>query len=124
MGRFIARRLVQAVPTLFGIMLITFLVTRLSPSDPVQLMVAGNFDITVEDKALLRHNLGLDDPLPVQFARWLVDAARLNFGNSFYYHRPVVELIGERIPNTLQYTIPSLILALIVGAPLGFLAAR
>ena len=124
MGRFIARRLVQAIPTLFGIMLITFLVTRLSPSDPVQLMVAGNFDITAEDKALLRHNLGLDDPLPIQFAHWLFDAARLNFGTSFYYHRPVVELIGERIPNTLQYTIPSLILALIVGAPLGFLAAR
>ncbi len=124
MGRFIARRLVQAIPTLFGIMLVTFLLTRLSPSDPVQLMVAGNFDITVEDKAQLRHSLGLDEPLPIQFFQWLVSAARLDLGNSFYYHRPVTQLIWERIPNTMQYTIPSLILAVAIGAPLGFIAAR
>jgi peptide/nickel transport system permease protein len=124
MGRFIARRLIQAIPTLFGIMLLTFLLTRLSPSDPVQLMVAGNFDITVEDKASLRHSLGLDDPLPVQFGKWLISAAQLDLGNSFYYHRPVTQLIWERIPNTMQYTIPSLILAVVIGAPLGFVAAR
>ncbi len=124
MGRFIARRVVQAIPTLFGIMLITFLLTRLSPSDPVQLMVAGNFDIPAEDKALFRHNLGLDDPIPVQFGRWLISAVQLDLGNSFYYHRPVTQLIWERIPNTMQYTIPSLILAVVIGAPLGFVAAR
>jgi peptide/nickel transport system permease protein len=124
MGRFIARRLVQAIPTLFGIMLLTFLLTRLSPSDPVQLMVAGNFDITVEDKAALRHALGLDDPLPLQFVHWLGSAATLDLGNSFYYHRPVTQLIWERLPNTIQYTIPSLLLAVLVGAPLGFIAAR
>jgi len=124
MGRFIARRLVQAIPSLFGIMLLTFLLTRLSPSDPVQLMVAGNFDITVEDKAALRHSLGLDEPLPLQFLRWIGSAATLDLGNSFYYHRPVTQLIWERIPNTMQYTIPSLILAVLIGAPLGFVAAR
>ncbi len=124
MGRFIARRLVQAIPTLFGIMLITFALTRLSPSDPVQLMVAGNFDITAEDKATLRHNLGLDEPLPIQFGLWMVRAAQGDLGTSFYYHRPVTQLIWERIPNTMQYTIPSLILAVIIGAPLGFVAAR
>ena len=105
-------------------MLITFALTRLSPSDPVQLMVAGNFDITAEDKATLRHNLGLDDPIPLQFGRWLLQAARGDLGNSFYYHRPVTQLIWERIPNTMQYTIPSLALAVVIGAPLGFFAAR
>jgi peptide/nickel transport system permease protein len=124
MGRFIARRLVQAIPTLFGIMLITFALTRLSPSDPVQLMVAGNFDITAEDKEVLRQNLGLNDPIPIQFARWLANAVRGDLGTSFYYHRPVMQLIVERIPNTLQYTIPSLVLAVLIGAPLGFVAAR
>src|SRR5438132_1469504 len=92
MGRFIARRLVQAVPTLFGILLLTFLLSRLSPADPVKLMVAGNFDITPEDRAVLYHDLGLDDPLPIQFVHFLGDVARLNFGNSFYYHRPVITL--------------------------------
>jgi peptide/nickel transport system permease protein len=124
MGRFIARRFAQSIPTLFGIMLITFALTRLSPSDPVNLMLAGNFDITAEDKETLRQNLGLNDPLPVQFGRWMLQVVKLDFGNSFYYHRPAIQLIGERIPNTLQYTIPSLILAVLIGAPLGFVAAR
>src|SRR5438445_318376 len=123
MGRFIARRLVQAVPTLFGIFLLTFLLSRLSPADPVKLMVAGNFDITPEDRAVLYHNLGLDDPLPIQFVHFLGDVARLNFGNSFYYHRPVVDLIGERIPNSLQLSLLSLLLALAIGVPLGVIAA-
>ena len=123
MGRFIARRLVQAVPTLFGILLLTFLLSRLSPADPAKLMVAGNFDITPEDRAVLYHDLGLDDPLPIQFVHFLGDVARLNFGNSFYYHRPVVELIGERIPNSLQLSLLSLLLALAIGVPLGVIAA-
>lgn len=123
MTRFIIRRLVQAIPTLFGILLLTFLLTRLSPADPVKLMVAGQFDITPEDRAALYHELGLDDPLPVQFVRYVANVARLDFGNSFYYHRPVSELIIERIPNSLQLSILSLLLALVIGVPLGVLAA-
>jgi peptide/nickel transport system permease protein len=123
MVRFIARRLIQAVPTLFGILLLTFLVTRLSPADPVKLMVAGNFDITPEDRAVLYHSLGLDDPLPVQFARYVLNVARLDFGNSFYYHRPAIDMIAERIPNSLQLSVLSLILALVIGVPLGVVAA-
>jgi peptide/nickel transport system permease protein len=123
MGRFIARRLVQAIPTVFGIMLITFLLTRLSPSDPVNLMLAGNFDITVEDKNALRQSLGLNDPLPVQFVRWSWDILNLNFGNSFYYHRPVFGLLMERIPNSFQYAVLGLLTALLIGVPLGILAA-
>jgi peptide/nickel transport system permease protein len=108
---------------LFGILLLTFLVTRLSPADPVKLMVAGNFDITPEDRALLYHSLGLDDPLPVQFARYVFNVARLDFGTSFYYHRPVMDMILERIPNSLQLSVLSLIVALAIGVPLGVIAA-
>ena len=123
MVRFIVRRLVQAIPTLFGILLLTFLVTRLSPADPVKLMLAGNFDITAEDRAVIYHSLGLDDPLPVQFARYVVNVARLDFGNSFYYHRPAIHMIAERIPNSLQLSVLSLALALLIGVPLGVIAA-
>jgi peptide/nickel transport system permease protein len=123
MTRFIVRRLVQAIPTLFGILLLTFLVTRLSPADPVKLMVAGNFDITPEDRAVLYHSLGLDEPLPVQFANYVFHVARFDFGESFYYHRPVIDMIAERIPNSLQLTVLSLIVALIIGVPLGVIAA-
>src|SRR2546430_2628433 len=123
MTRFIIRRLVQAIPTLFGILLLTFLLTRLSPSDPVNLMVAGNFDITPEERAALRENLGLNDPLPVQFVRYVGQVARLDLGNSFYYHRPAMALIAERIPNSLQISVLSLIVALLVGVPLGVYSA-
>ena len=123
MTRFIIRRLLQAIPTIFGILLLTFLLTRLSPSDPVNLMVAGNFDITPEDRAALRQELGLNDPMPVQFARYLASVAKLDFGQSFYYHRPAVTLIAERIPNSLQIAIPAVILALLVGVPLGVMQA-
>ncbi len=123
MGRFVLRRLVQAVPTLFGILLLTFLLTRLSPSDPVMLMVGDQFNVTAEQRAELYHNLGLDDPLPVQFVRYLGKLAVLDFGNSFIYHRPVVQIIGERLPNSLQLSIAALLVGLAVGVPLGIVAA-
>lgn len=123
MGRFILRRLVQAIPTLFGIMVISFVLLRLSPGDPVKLLVPANIEITAADRAELRRNLGLDDPLPVQFARFTWQAVRLDFGDSFYANRPARDLIFERIPNSLQPIVLSLFLALAIGVPLGFLAA-
>src|SRR5438876_269441 len=95
MGRFVFRRLVQAVPTLFGILLLTFLLTRLSPSDPVALMFGDRFNVTEEQRQELRHNLGLDEPLPIQFITYLGKVVVLDFGNSFIYHRPVMQVIAE-----------------------------
>lgn len=123
MTRFIVRRLVQGIPTLLGIIVITFALTRLSPGDPVKLMVGGSFDITPEDRAVLAESLGLNDPLPVQFARYLRDMVTFNFGNSFYYHRPVTGLITERIWNSLQLQLLALFVSLAIGVPLGIIAA-
>lgn len=123
MTRFIVRRLVQGIPTLLGIIVITFALTRLSPGDPVKLMVGGSFDITPEDRAVLAESLGLNDPLPVQFARYLRDMVTFNFGNSFYYHRPVTGLITERIWNSLQLQLLALLVSLAIGVPLGVIAA-
>lgn len=123
MTRYIVRRLLQAVPTIIGIMLLTFLLTRLSPSDPVTLMVGANPNVSAADRAALRKSLGLDDPLPVQFVKWSSNVVQLNFGDSFYYHRPVLGLIEERIPNSLQLSVAGLIIALLIGAPLGVVSA-
>ncbi len=123
MTRFIVRRVVQGLPTLFGILVITFALTRLSPGDPVKLMVGGSFDITPEDRAVLAESLGLNDPMPVQFGRYLRDMLTLNFGNSFYYHRPVTQLIVERIGNSLQLQVLALLVSLAIGVPLGVIAA-
>lgn len=123
MRAFVIRRFLQAIPTLFGIMLITFLLTRLSPADPVDLMVGGVTDIRPEDREGLREALGLNRPLPLQFVEWLWDVVRLDFGRSFFYHRPAIQLIGERLPNTLQLAVAGFAVALLIGVPLGVLAA-
>src|SRR5438128_11790381 len=123
MGRFVLRRLVQAVPTLFGILLLTFLLTRLSPSDPVTLMFGDRFNVTEEQREELRHNLGLDEPLPIQFLTYLGKVAVLDFGSSFIYHPPVMQVIAERLANSLQLSIAALLVGLAIGVPLGILAA-
>jgi len=123
MGRFIIRRLIQAVPTLLGILVITFALTRLSPADPVTLIVGDTFGITQADRDRLAEAYGLNDPIPVQFVRYLGKVAVLDFGESFYYHRPVIGLIAERIPNSLQLSVAALVVGLLVGVPLGIVSA-
>ncbi|HEY6203561.1 MAG TPA: ABC transporter permease [Candidatus Limnocylindria bacterium] len=123
MSRFILRRLVQAVPTLFGIMLLTFLLTRLSPADPVDFIIGGSTDVTAEQREEIRESYGLNRPLPVQFVDWAWDMMRLDFGKSFYSHRPAIQLIAERIPNSLQLAVVGFVVALTIGIPLGVVAA-
>jgi peptide/nickel transport system permease protein len=122
-GRFILRRLLQAVPTVFGIMVLTFALTRLAPSDPLDYLVGGVQDFTPEQREALRETLGLNQPLHIQFLDWMSHAVRLDFGKSFFYQRPAAQLIAERIPNSLQLAIPALFLSLGIGVPLGLLAA-
>jgi peptide/nickel transport system permease protein len=122
-GRYVLRRLIQAIPTLFGIMLISFILLRVSPADPLKLMLAGNYDVNDEQRAALYHAYGLDRPLPVQFAEFTWQAVRLDFGQSFYFHRSASEMIFERMPNSIQPVLLGLLIALSIGIPLGFIAA-
>ncbi len=124
LSRFVLRRLLQAIPTFFGITLLTFAVTRLAPGDPVNLFLFGATNVTPEDIARVRQSYGLDDPLPVQYLKWLGKIVSGDFGTSFLYHRPVIDMISAALPNTLQLAILSLLLSLAVGIPLGVLAAR
>lgn len=124
MGRFVLRRLLQAVPTLLGIMVLTFALTRLAPADPLDFIVGGvTTDVSPERIAALRAEYGLDRPLPLQFLDWAWRAARLDLGNSFFYHRPVAQLILERLPNTLRLSLAALAVSLAIGVPLGIVAA-
>ena len=124
MSRFVLRRILQAIPTFFGITLVVFVVIRLAPSDPVSLMVAGSTDLTAADIDAIRHAYGLDQPLPVQYLSWLGHVLRGDFGQSFLFKRPVLEMIGAALPNTLLLASCSLLTALGVGVPLGVIAAR
>src|SRR5579859_8000692 len=124
MSRFVARRLLQAIPTFFGITLITFALFRLSPGDPVDLLVFGVPDMTADQIVALRHAYGLDQPVPLQYLNWLLRFLHGDFGQSFLYHRPVIEMIGSALPNTIQLALAALLLALVIGVPLGAVAAR
>lgn len=123
MRRFIIRRLIYAVPTLIGISLITFLISRLAPGDPIRLYTFGDPFARPEDIEALRHHLGLDLPLPLQFVDWASRAFRGDFGDSILYHQPALGLLATRIPNSLQLAVVALILQLVIGVPLGILAA-
>jgi peptide/nickel transport system permease protein len=120
---FILRRLVYAIPTLIGISIITFVIVRMSPGDPIRLFTFGQRDITGEDIERLRHLYGLDKPLPLQYVDWLVAMVQLNFGQSFIYHTDAFQLLMTRVPNTLQLAIVALGLQLVIGVPLGVIAA-
>jgi peptide/nickel transport system permease protein len=121
--RFVVRRVVQAILTLVGITMLTFALLRLAPGDPVSLMVAGTPDMTASDLAALRQVYGLDEPLPQQYLRWVGRVVQGDFGYSLLYKRPVTQMIGASLPNTLQLSLLALLVALAVGVPLGLLAA-
>src|SRR3984893_18438007 len=114
----------QAIPTLFGITLLSFVVLRLAPSDPGSLMVAGAQNLSPEDLAAMRAAYGLDQALPIQYLSWLGHLLTGDFGRSFIYKRPVIEMIGAALPNTLLLTGLALSLTLLLGVPLGIVAAR
>jgi len=120
---FILRRLIYAIPTLIGVSIITFAIVRLSPGDPIRLYTFGARDITNEDIEALRRVYGLDKAMPLQYIDWLSRVVRLDFGQSFIYHKDAGSLILEILPNTLQLAVVSLVLQILIGVPLGVVAA-
>jgi peptide/nickel transport system permease protein len=120
---FIVRRLLYAIPTLIGISIITFVIVRMAPGDPIRLFTFGQRDITGEDIQRLRHLYGLDKPLPLQYVDWLIAMLQLNFGQSFIYHQDAFQLLLTRVPATLQLAVVALALQLLIGVPLGVIAA-
>src|SRR6266542_5658984 len=123
MGRFVIRRVVQAIPTFLGITLLSFIVLRLAPGDPV-LLLFGAQNLRAEEMAALRSAYGLDQPLPFQYLSWLGHVLTGDFGRSFLYKRPVMEMIQASLPNTLQLGGLALTMTVVLGVPLGVLSAR
>ncbi len=157
MTRYVIRRLLQAIPTLIGVSIISFFLAYAAPGDPITMY---NFDPNVEQEALdtLRRQLGLDQPVPVQYVRWFTGLAfrqgdqvaeleanggrctylaaanltacdsgggviRGNLGMSLQTNQPVWDRLVERMAATLELGIASLLLALVIGVPLGVLSA-
>lgn len=122
MARFLFSRILQLIPTLFVVAVIVFFVTRLLPGNPAAVMLGPQ--ASVEDVEKYTEELGLNEPVITQFFNYIWDLITLNFGNSLSYNAPIIDLILERFPNTIILAISALILAIIVGIPVGILAAR
>ena len=117
-------RLLQMVIVLIGISFLTFLLTFLSPGDPVRNMYISMGLVPDEEIiAETREAMGLNDPFLTQYFRWLGNCLKGDFGTSFSWNKPVVELLATRIWPTLKLTLCSLVLMLIVAVPLGVLSA-
>jgi ABC-type dipeptide/oligopeptide/nickel transport system permease component len=125
MGRYLMGRILQLVPVLFLISLIVFSVMHLLPGDPAQLMLAGAEGGSIPPERLeeLRQQMGLNEPLVVQYLHFVTHALQGDLGRSIRFQVPVTELIAERFGSTLQLAVAGLAVAIAIGLPLGMLAA-
>ncbi len=125
MYRWLVRRVLVSIPVLIGITILGFLFVRLAPGDPVRMMInpeymAGGAEEYIAQR---RAELGLDKPLPVQYVAWLTEVTRGNLGYSFFDRRPVGDIIKERVVPTIELMGTALLLALVIGVPVGLLSA-
>jgi ABC-type dipeptide/oligopeptide/nickel transport system permease component len=120
MTRFLIRRVIRAIVVLWGVSTVVFIVLHLS-GDPVALMVAP--DTPPAEIELLRHELGLDEPLISQYLHLLQGIAAGDFGRSLRYGEPAMSVVLDRVGTSLQLAIPAIFLAVLVAVPIGILSA-
>ena len=121
MINYIIRRLFLTIPTIIGIITITFLLMYVVPGDPVRILMGQRGD--PETIAMIRKQMGLDDPLPVQYFRFLGNILRGDFGRSYATNRPVLPEILSRFPATLKLALASMLVASIIGLTAGIVSA-
>ncbi len=120
MFRYIVKRLAQSVVAIIGITLVVFIVLHLS-GDPVELMVPPSASRADMDR--LREEMGFNDPLLVQYSRFLMGIAKGDFGMSYNYNEPALDVVMERIPATVKLTAVALVISLLLGIPAGIISA-
>ncbi len=127
MTTYILRRLLLMIPTLLGITIMVFAISRVAPGDPVSLSMGPGGQMDAERAADVREArmklYGLDKPVHIQYARWLGRVVRFDFGDSIKHHRPVIDIIKERLPITLTFNLIAFVLIYTISLPLGVLAA-
>jgi peptide/nickel transport system permease protein len=122
MLQYIGRRLIISIPVLWGVTTLVFLMMHLLPGDPAELMLAESGGSS-QSISQLRQQLGLDDPLYVQYGRFLASALRGDLGRSIFTNRPVTRTILEQLPHTVQLAVAAMMVAVIIGTALGIAAA-
>jgi len=122
MTRYIGKRLLLSLPALWLILTMVFLLAHIVPGDPVQQMLGEG--ATASDLSQLRHALGLDLPMPVQYGKYLAGVVRGNLGESFRFQQPVTRIVLEHYPATLELALAALIVCCGIGIPAGIVAAQ
>jgi peptide/nickel transport system permease protein len=121
MREYLLRRILLLIPTVIGVTLVVFLMMRFIPGDPVTNMMGENY--SEQDARQLRHELGLDQPLVVQYGKWLLFLLRGDWGRSILTNRPVLTDILYRLPVSLELIVLSMLLSLLIALPAGIVAA-
>ena len=121
MIQYTIRRLLLSIPVVFGILIITFVMARSIPGDPCKAMLGEKASAEVCER-FSREN-GLDKPIPVQFGIYMKDVVRGDFGKSIRFSRPVMQILIERLPTTIELGTIALIIAILIGIPLGVISA-
>jgi peptide/nickel transport system permease protein len=123
MGRYLLRQLASIVPTILLSIVATFFLLHAAPGDPARVL-AGRDNATEEQIQAIRALYGLDQPLPVQFWRYMKELVQGNLGDSIAYKQPVLDVIMSRLPATLMLTVTAAIIAVVIGTLLGAVAAQ
>lgn len=115
------RRLLSAIPTLIIVAVMVFFLIRCVPGNPALTMLSD--DATVEEIAAMEAKMGLDQPVPVQFVKWVGNAVRGDFGSSIYYDEPAMGVVMSRLESTWMLVIMAMFFSILIGVPLGITAA-
>jgi peptide/nickel transport system permease protein len=123
MTQYVVQRLILVGPVLLGVSIAVFLMMHLLPGDPALAMLAGQSGITAADVDRVRHQLGLDKPVPIQYLTYIGRVLQGDFGESVHSHRPVLEMIGEQAAPTVQLALAAMAIAVSLGIILGTISA-
>lgn len=121
MLQFILRRFAILIPTLLGVATLVFFFLHMIPGDPVEVMLGETAQAA--DKEKLREDLGLNDPVHVQYVRFISGMFTGDLGASFFYKKPVTKIVLERLPATVELAIASMVVAILIAIPIGIFAA-
>jgi len=122
MGRYLLGRFIATLPVLFGVSLFTFMLVRLVPGDPIQIMLGP--EVLGNAREEITRLYGLDRPWPVQYVEWLGNVMRGDLGVSLRTGMPITDSIWQRLPATLELTLLAIVIGLVIGMPLAILAAQ
>ncbi|EGA89394.1 AppB [Planococcus donghaensis MPA1U2] len=121
MKKYIIKRLIQSIPILLGITIMTFAIMQLAPGNPMETMI--NPKISPEEMQKMRDSMGLNEPIHIQYFNWIKEVVQGNLGYTVKTGQPVSELILERLPATLLLTGSAFVMAFVIGIPLGVYSA-